>query len=67
LGYDALPKGTNFDTICCDEIEHIQNELNNRPRKALKFKTPNEVISKYLQRVANNKLSNSKLTVAFHA
>lgn len=61
-----FPKGTNFDTISNEQIEMVQNALNNRPRKALKFKTPNEVISKYLQRVAKNKYSNSKSAVAFH-
>jgi IS30 family transposase len=54
-----LPKGTNFDTITNEEIEQIQNSINNRPRKALNYKTPNEVISKYLQRVKRN-LHNSK-------
>ena len=61
-----VPNGTNFDTISDERIEEIQNSLNNRPRKVLKFKTPNEVISKYLQRVAKNRLRSSKLAVAFH-
>lgn len=61
-----LPKGTNFDTITSTYVETVQNALNNRPRKVLNYKTPNEVINKYLQRVAKNKLFSQKLAVAFH-
>jgi len=32
-----------FDTISEEIIKNIENDLNNRPRKALKFKMPNEV------------------------
>ncbi|MFN8771122.1 MAG: hypothetical protein ACK5WP_09700, partial [Neisseriaceae bacterium] len=34
---------------------------NNRPRKTLKFRTPNEVITKYLQRVSKNSLLRQQL------
>lgn len=61
-----LPKGTNFDKITIEEVESIQNSINNRPRKALNYKTPNEVISKYLQRVKKNLYKSKKLPVAFH-
>ncbi|MFN8770810.1 MAG: hypothetical protein ACK5Z5_08115, partial [Neisseriaceae bacterium] len=37
------------------------NLLNNRPRKTLKFRTPNEVITKYLQRVSKNSLLSQQL------
>ena len=37
-------KGKSFDEISDDEIKYIQNQLNNRPRKNLIYKTPNEVI-----------------------
>jgi len=62
-----LPKGTNFDTIPVDTIRQIENDLNNRPRKALNYKTPNEVIAKYLQRVSRNKTHLKNGGVAFHA
>lgn len=61
-----FPKRTNFDTISDAQIQEVQNLLNYRPRKVLKFKNPNEVISKYLQRVAKNRLRHSKFAVAFH-
>jgi len=37
---DFLPKGTDFNLISDEEILEIQNNLNSRPRKALKFKRP---------------------------
>jgi IS30 family transposase len=41
-----LPKGTNFNTITTEELKQIENNLNNRPRKVLGFKTPNEIRNK---------------------
>lgn len=38
-----LPKGKALDRVTDDEISMIQDKLNNRPRKTLGFKTPNEV------------------------
>ena len=38
-----LPKGMALDTVTPEEIALIQNKLNNRPRKLLGYKTPNEV------------------------
>jgi transposase, IS30 family len=40
-----LPKKTNFDTITTEEVKQIETLLNNRPRKCLSFKTPNEVFN----------------------
>jgi IS30 family transposase len=40
-----LPKKTNFDTITKEEVKQIETLLNNRPRKCLRFKTPNEVFN----------------------
>lgn len=37
------PKGSNFDLLCDSKIQYIMDRLNNRPRKCLGFKTPNEV------------------------
>lgn len=62
----SLPKGTNFDIISEDVISKIENSLNNRPRKALNYRTPNEVIAKYLQRVSRNQTQRQKSAVAFH-
>lgn len=41
-----LPKGTDFDKVSNDTITYIENELNNRPRKRLGYKTPLEVFDK---------------------
>lgn len=44
-----FPKRTDFATITDEELRDVEWELNNRPRKRLKFKTPQEVFSEYLQ------------------
>lgn len=38
-----IPKGTSFENITANDIKRIENKLNNRPRKSLNWKTPNEV------------------------
>ena len=45
-----FPKGTDFSTITDEEIRDVEWELNNRPRKRLKFKTPQEVFDFYLNK-----------------
>lgn len=40
-----LPKNTNFAIVSYARIRKIENLLNNRPRKCLKFQTPSEVLS----------------------
>lgn len=42
-----IPKKTDFKPIKPEEILFIQNELNQRPRKKLNFKTPNELFFNY--------------------
>ena len=37
-----ISKGTSFDNITPEYIKMIEDKLNNRPRKALDWKTPNE-------------------------
>jgi len=44
-----FPKGTNFATISSEELKDVEWELNNRPRKRLNFKTPQEVFDEYLK------------------
>jgi IS30 family transposase len=43
-----FPKGTNFSTISDEEIKDVEWELNNRPRKRLNFRTPQEVFTEHL-------------------
>ena len=38
-----FPKGTDFDKVTQEEIDAVVEKLNNRPRKCLGFRTPNEV------------------------
>jgi len=38
-----FPKGTDFNTVSEKELKIVQEKLNNRPRKVLGYKTPNEV------------------------
>ena len=38
-----FPKGIPLDNICTQKLQNVQNLLNNRPRKALNYKTPAEV------------------------
>lgn len=45
-----FPKGTDFSTITDEELRDVEWELNNRPRKRLNFKTPQEVFDFYLNR-----------------
>lgn len=39
-----FPKGRDFTTITQKEINHAMDKLNNRPRKCLGIKTPNQVL-----------------------
>jgi len=43
-----FPKRTDFGTITDEELKDVEWELNNRPRKRLKFRTPQEVFEEYL-------------------
>lgn len=38
-----FPKGSSFTEITEEEVQRVQDELNNRPKKTLGFKTPYEV------------------------
>lgn len=42
---EYLPKKMNLDTVSDREVYEIQERLNNRPRKANNYLTPNEVIA----------------------
>lgn len=43
-----FPRGTDFNKVKTEQLKHVQNELNDRPRKVLNWATPNEVFSKLL-------------------
>jgi len=44
-----LPKKTDMSKITDDDIYEIEQKLNRRPRKSLKYLTPNEVVANYLK------------------
>ena len=39
-----FPKGTDFNNITIEQLKQAQYSLNNRPRKILAYKTPNEIM-----------------------
>jgi IS30 family transposase len=47
---DFFPKGTDFSTIHHATVAKVERLLNNRPRKSLGFKTPNEVFKNLAHR-----------------
>ena len=40
-----FPKGTDFNLVDEPRLKEVQDNLNNRPRKVLGYKTPNEVMA----------------------
>jgi len=44
-----LPRHTNMNKITQDQIYEIQEKLNNRPRKTLQYKTPNQVYASAIE------------------
>ncbi len=49
-----LPKKTDLSKVTDDDIYEIQEKLNNRPRKSLNYKTPNEAAAEYIKGGAIN-------------
>jgi IS30 family transposase len=47
-----IPKKRPLSTVTDEELRMIEHRLNNRPRKRLGFKTPNQVFHESLNRVA---------------
>lgn len=45
---DFFPKGTDFSTVSKKELFHVEKLLNERPRKCLQYRTPDEVFSSCL-------------------
>lgn len=43
-----FPKGTDFSLVSTEQIKHVQDLLNGRPRQSLDFSTPNEVFFTYV-------------------
>lgn len=45
---DFFPKGTDFSRVPEQELLHVEKLLNERPRKCLQYRTPDEVFSSHL-------------------
>lgn len=43
-----FPKGTDFGKITDDQVAWVESRINNRPRKCLGYKTPNEVAKTFV-------------------
>jgi len=50
-----FPKKTDFNTVTEKELKKAQNALNNRPRKVLGYKTPNQIMEMELLKNINQK------------
>lgn len=46
-----IPKKTDLSLISTDQIRYIEEQLNNRPKKCLEYKTPKEVFNSFLNLV----------------
>ena len=45
---DYFPAGTDFSTISKARLKEVQNQLNERPRHVLNYKTPKEVFEEMI-------------------
>jgi IS30 family transposase len=45
-----FPKGSSFLDLTEEDVQKVADLLNYRPRASLKFKTPNEVWSGFLEK-----------------
>ena len=45
---EFFPKGTDLNTIPPDQLRHVNDLLNGRPRKILGFRTPTEALNELL-------------------
>ena len=49
-----LPKQTDFSTLTQDELDEIVLEINNRPRKVLKYQTAHEVFTSLISNCSDS-------------
>ena len=50
-----FPKGTDFNLITNKELKYVQDQLNERPRKTLQYKTPNKAFEECIKNIKINK------------
>lgn len=49
-----LPKQTDFSKLTQEELDEIVSEINNRPRKVLKYQTAQEVFTSYINNCSDS-------------
>lgn len=60
---DFFPKGTNFSKVSNKELKKVQDLLNERPRKVLEGRTPNEVFEEIiLQKIPKEKFQKAAIS-----
>jgi IS30 family transposase len=52
-----LPKGTDFNNVSVERLKEIENNLNNRPRKVLGFRTPNQMRNLEIEQAKSNRIT----------
>ena len=57
-----FPKGTDFNNITSKQIKEAQYKLNNRPRKVLGYKTPNQMMKEEIKAKSVAGKANSEIT-----
>ncbi len=57
-----LPKGTDFNDVSIEELKRIESNLNNRPRKVLGFKTPNQIRKEEIDKMSRSNSLVSEIT-----
>lgn len=50
-----FPKGTNFDNITEEKIQEVEDFINNRPMKCLRWQSPNEKYTKDIKKLFTTK------------
>lgn len=49
-GFSRFPKGTDLSVFSPEDLDYVQWEMNDRPRKRLDYAKPSEVIHQVLLR-----------------
>ncbi len=59
-----LPKGADLSTVSYQQLSFIEQQLNNRPRAILGFRTPLEVYQEILERIEKDREMNIQAVLA---
>ena len=62
---EFYPKGMDLSLVDEDELKHNLELMNNRPRKCLGYKTPNEVMNEIEPRIFNRRMIVRMMAISF--